>query len=108
MCSNTKPGPIHARKLSDTHGNEARVLLSRVAFVKLSPPVLARALEAFPEPLRTSTHSNRTSMDFLRGHGSGIEIPEITLSLLNIYILRTIAPRQSPSASPNGDFERRF
>lgn len=44
---------VHARGAARTHGEAARELLSRVAMVELSPPVLARALEPFPVPLRT-------------------------------------------------------
>jgi len=65
---------IHARKLGDTHGNEARALLSRVAFVELSPPVLARALEAFPKPVRTLDALHLASMDFLRGQGQMVRL----------------------------------
>ena len=65
---------IHARKLGDTHGNEARALLSRVAFVELSPPVLARALEAFPKPVRTLDALHLASMDFLRGQGQIVSL----------------------------------
>lgn len=65
---------IRARKLGDTHGNEARALLSRVAFVELSPPVLARALEAFPKPVRTLDALHLASMDFLRGQGQIVSL----------------------------------
>lgn len=44
---------LHARGAARTHGEAARELLSRVAMVELSPPVLARALEPFPVSLRT-------------------------------------------------------
>jgi predicted nucleic acid-binding protein len=60
---------IHARKLGNTHANEVRALLSRVAFVELSPPVLARALDAFPGPVRTLDALHLASMDFLRRQG---------------------------------------
>jgi PIN domain len=44
---------IHALKLAHTHADDVRSLLSRVALVELSPPVLARALEPFSKPVRT-------------------------------------------------------
>jgi hypothetical protein len=44
---------LHARGATRSHGEAARELLSRVALVELAPPVLARALEPFPVPLRT-------------------------------------------------------
>ncbi len=39
---------IHALRLTHSHAEPARLLLGRVAFVELSRPVLARALEPFP------------------------------------------------------------
>lgn len=60
---------IHGRKLGRTHGGEVRSLLSRVAMVELSPPVLTRALEAFPKPVRTLDALHLASMDFLRRQG---------------------------------------
>ena len=44
---------VHARGATRTHETAARELLSRVALVELSPPVLTRALEPFPAPVRT-------------------------------------------------------
>lgn len=44
---------LHARGAMRSHGEAARELLSRVSLVELAPPVLARALEPFPVPLRT-------------------------------------------------------
>jgi hypothetical protein len=60
---------IHAQKLSGSHADEARALLSRVAFVELSPPVLARALEPFPKPVRTLDALHLAAMDFLQKQG---------------------------------------
>ena len=65
---------IHARKLSGSHGNEVRALLSRVAFVELSVSVLARALEAFPKPVRTLDALHLASMDFLRKQGQVVSL----------------------------------
>jgi hypothetical protein len=65
---------VHARRLGNTHGNEVRALLGRVAFVELSPPVLARALEAFPRPVRTLDALHLASMDFLRRQGQAISL----------------------------------
>ena len=46
---------LNARGLADTYGEAARWLTGRVAMLELSPPVQARALDAFPGPgaLRT-------------------------------------------------------
>jgi predicted nucleic acid-binding protein len=65
---------IHARKLAGSHSDEVRSLLSRVAMIELSPPVLTRALEAFPKPVRTLDALHLASMDFLRRQGQAISL----------------------------------
>ncbi len=65
---------IHALKLARSHGDAVRSLLSRVAFIELSPPVLLRALEPFPKPVRTLDALHLASMDFLRKQGQRISI----------------------------------
>ena len=60
---------VHARKLTRSHGELARDLLGRLAFLELSPPVLARALEPFPTPVRTLDALHLASVDFLRKQG---------------------------------------
>ena len=49
---------------------EARLLLGRVRLVEMAPPVLARALEPFPVPLRTLDALHLATADFLRSQGS--------------------------------------
>ena len=65
---------IHARKLTRSHADEVRSLLSRVALVELAPPVLARALEPFPKPVRTLDALHVASMDFLRKQGQVVRL----------------------------------
>lgn len=65
---------IHAKKLSGSHAEEVRALLSRVALVELSPPVLARALEPFPKPVRTLDALHLAAMDFLQKQGQVVNL----------------------------------
>lgn len=58
---------IHARQLSESHAELVRALLGRVAFLELTPPVLARALDPFPTPVRTLDALHLASLEFLRG-----------------------------------------
>ena len=44
---------IHAQGLDRSHGEGVRLLLGRLAFLELAPPVLARALDPFPTVVRT-------------------------------------------------------
>ena len=65
---------IHARGLGRSHGEEARALIGRVALIELAPPVLARALEPFPLPLRTLDALHIASIAFLRARGQKVEL----------------------------------
>jgi predicted nucleic acid-binding protein len=60
---------IHARNLARSHGEHVRALIARVALLELVPPVLARALEPFPRPVRTLDALHLASMEFLRAQG---------------------------------------
>jgi hypothetical protein len=51
-----------------------RALLGRLAFLELSPPVLARALNPFPVPVRTLDALHLASIEFLRDHGQNVEL----------------------------------
>ncbi len=65
---------IHGRRLAASHGDDVRALLARIALVELAPPVLARALEPFPIPVRTLDALHLASMEFLRAHGQTVEL----------------------------------
>jgi hypothetical protein len=57
---------VHARDLGRSHGEDVRALLGRVALIELAPPVLARALEPFPTPVRTLDGLHLASIESLR------------------------------------------
>jgi predicted nucleic acid-binding protein len=65
---------IHARNLTRSHSDEVRSLLNRIAFIELSSPVLTKALEPFPKPVRTLDALHLASMDFLRRQGQAITL----------------------------------
>ena len=65
---------VNARKLAQSHGEAARSLIGRVALLELAPPVLARALEPFPEPVRTLAALHLASADFLRSQGQQLKV----------------------------------
>lgn len=60
---------INGWGLSPSHADDVRLLLGRLAFLELVPPVLARALEPFPTPVRTLDALHLASIEFLRGFG---------------------------------------
>ena len=65
---------IQARGLAGTHGDAVRAWLSRVTLVELVPPVLARAAEPFPLPVRTLDALHLASMVFLRARGVPVRL----------------------------------
>ena len=63
---------LHARGLGQSHGELARSLLGRLAFLELASPVLARALQPFPAAVRTLDALHLASMVFLQGRGQEV------------------------------------
>jgi len=57
---------VHARNLGTSQGDAVRSLLRRVAFIEFIRPVLQRATEPFPVPVRTLDALHPASMEFLR------------------------------------------
>jgi predicted nucleic acid-binding protein len=65
---------IHARRLARSHGELVRQLLVRLALIELAAPVLGRALEPFPTPVRTLDALHLASIDFLRDRGQDVQL----------------------------------
>ncbi len=65
---------IHARELARSHGDHVRALVARVALIELAPPVLVRALEPFPTPVRTLDALHLASIEFLRAHAQSVTL----------------------------------
>jgi predicted nucleic acid-binding protein len=65
---------VHTRKLAKTHGDAASALVGRVALLEMVAPVLARALEPFPRPVRTLDAVHLASTEFLRERQPGIRL----------------------------------
>ena len=60
---------VNARGLGPSHADDLRALLARLSFLELETPVLARALEPFPFPVRTLDALRLASIAFLQGLG---------------------------------------
>lgn len=65
---------LHARRLTTSHGDIARALIGRLALLELAPPVLTRALDPFPVPVRTLDALHLASIEFLRDHGQEVQV----------------------------------
>ena len=66
----------HVRGLVDSNGEAARGLIGWVALLELTPRVLARALDAFPDPvpLRTLDALHLASCAYLADQGQDVEL----------------------------------
>ena len=65
---------LHARGLGASHGELARQLLGMLALVELTAPVLERALEPFPLPVRTLDALHLATVVFLRNEGQSVQL----------------------------------
>lgn len=59
---------LDARDLARSHGDPARLMLARLAWLELRPAVLERVLHPFPAPVRTLDALHLASLAFLREH----------------------------------------
>jgi predicted nucleic acid-binding protein len=73
---------VHARKLARSHGEVVRALLGRVALLELAAPVLVRALEPFPVPVRTLDALHLASAEFLRQQGQRVQLASYDARML--------------------------
>jgi len=60
---------VNALGLNASHAEDVRLLTARLSFLELVPPVLVRALEPFPVPVRTLDALQLASIEFMRGLG---------------------------------------
>lgn len=65
---------VHSRGMGARAGEIVRLLLARLAMLELERPVLTRALEPFPVPVRTLDAIHLASADFLRGRGQEMTV----------------------------------
>ncbi len=73
---------IHARRLEGSHGDAVRALIGRVALLELVAPVLARALDPFPIPVRTLDALHLASIEFLRLRRQEVELASYDARLI--------------------------
>ena len=73
---------VHARRLGSSHGEAVREILARISLLELAPPVLSRALEPFPIPVRTLDALHLASMEFLHSRNQDIALATYDEKLL--------------------------
>lgn len=74
---------IHARRFGLASNASARALLSGVELLEMNHETLARALEPFPVPVRTSDALHLATVEFIRGAGEEVELASYDKRLLS-------------------------
>jgi len=73
---------LYARQVTERRRSEARTLLAGIELIELSEPVLARALEPWPAPVRTLDCLHLATADYLRRLGDVVELASYDNRLL--------------------------
>ena len=82
---------IHSHGLSQSHSEPLSQLLSRIAFVELARPVLARATESFPIAVRTLDALHLASAEFLHSQGQKVTLASYDSRMLKAAHLMGLA-----------------
>ena len=82
---------INAHRLQNTHGDAVRNLIGRVAMIEMVGPVLARALQPFPVPVRTLDAIHLAAVEFVRAQKQIVQLASYDERLLAAARLLGIA-----------------
>jgi predicted nucleic acid-binding protein len=65
---------INAHQLQTSHGEAVRNLIGRVAMIEMIGPVLTRALQPFPGPVRTLDAIHLAAIEFIRAQKQSVQL----------------------------------
>jgi predicted nucleic acid-binding protein len=65
---------INAQQLQNSHGEAVRNLIGRIAMIEMVGPVLTRALEPFPIPVRTLDAIHLAALEFIRTQKQNVRL----------------------------------
>lgn len=65
---------VNARGLGTSHGDLVTLMLQRIAFLEMLEPILERARDPFPTPVRTLDALHLSSLLFLQEQGARIRL----------------------------------
>jgi len=65
---------INAHQLQNSHGDAARNLIGRVAMIEMVGPVLTRALQRFPVPVRTLDALHLSALEFIGAQNQSVQL----------------------------------
>jgi hypothetical protein len=74
---------VNARHLQNSHGDAVRDLIGRVAMIEMVGPVLERALQPFPVPVRTLDAIHLSALEFVRAQRQNVQLASYDDSLLS-------------------------
>ena len=75
---------INARRLQGSHGDVVRSLINWIAMIEMVPPVLRRALEPFPAPVRTLDAIHLAAIEFIRAQGASLQLASYDERLVGV------------------------
>ena len=73
---------INAYQLQNSHGDAVRNLIGRIAMIEMVGPVLARALQPFPVPVRTLDAIHLAALEFIRAQKQSVQLASYDERLL--------------------------
>jgi PIN domain len=73
---------INAHQLQNSHGDAVRDLIGRIAMVEMIGPVLKRALQSFPVPVRTLDAIHLAALEFIRAQKQSVKLASYDERLL--------------------------
>lgn len=82
---------INAQLLQNSHGDAVRGLIGRVAMIEMVGPVLTRALQPFPVPVRTLDAIHLAALEFVRAQKQNVKLASYDERLLAAARLLGIA-----------------
>src|SRR5205823_11308754 len=82
---------INAHQLQNSHGDAVRNLIDRVAMIEMVGPVLMRALQPFPVPVRTLDAIHLSALEFVRAQQQNVQLASYDERLLTAARLLGIA-----------------
>lgn len=82
---------INAYQLQNSHGEAVRNLIGRVAMIEMVGPVLTRALQPFPVPVRTLDTIHLAAIEFIRAQKQSVQLASYDERLLTAARLLGIA-----------------
>jgi uncharacterized protein len=91
---------INAYQLQNSHGDAVRNLIGRVAMIEMVGPVLARALQPFPVPVRALDAIHLAALEFIRAQNQSVQLASYDERLLAGSALSAICKVERGPLSP--------